>query len=133
MKRRRFLFVALLIVMVVLSLGVCLLPPRTAITRDNAERIRLGMTLADVEEILGGPERDETTGPTERDPNFDGPEFNQEYLAGKPDPSMYAWQADRVAILVLIGPDNRVVDFAIRLSRRTQETMLDMLRRWLRL
>jgi hypothetical protein len=32
-----------------------LLWPRTAITRENADRIQEGMTLANVEAILGGP------------------------------------------------------------------------------
>jgi hypothetical protein len=36
--------------------------PRTAITRANAAKIQLGMTLAEVEAILGGPPRDETGG-----------------------------------------------------------------------
>jgi hypothetical protein len=36
--------------------------PRTAITRENYERIHVGMTRAEVEAILGGPARDETGG-----------------------------------------------------------------------
>jgi hypothetical protein len=40
-----------------------LLWPRTAITRENAAMIRPGMTRGEVEAILGGPPRDETTGP----------------------------------------------------------------------
>jgi len=37
--------------------------PRTAITPENYERIELGITQMEVEEILGGPARDEATGP----------------------------------------------------------------------
>jgi hypothetical protein len=43
-----------------LAFGVWLLWPRTAITRENAAKILPGMTLAEVEAILGGPARDET-------------------------------------------------------------------------
>src|SRR4051812_40868610 len=39
-----------------------LLWPRTAITADNAAKVREGMTLAEVEALLG-PARDESTGP----------------------------------------------------------------------
>ena len=38
-------------------------PVQTAINRTNCERIEIGMTLAEVEAILGGPMRDESTGP----------------------------------------------------------------------
>jgi hypothetical protein len=44
---------------VALAVGLWWVWPRTAITRENAERIREGMTLAEVEAILGGPARDE--------------------------------------------------------------------------
>ena len=36
--------------------------PRSKINRSNYDRITTGMTLQEVEEILGGPERDETEG-----------------------------------------------------------------------
>jgi hypothetical protein len=42
--------------------AVWLLWPRTAITRENAEKVQLGMTLAEVEAILGGPARDQAGG-----------------------------------------------------------------------
>jgi outer membrane protein assembly factor BamE (lipoprotein component of BamABCDE complex) len=62
MTRRRLLLFALIAVAVVLAVGVWLLWPRTAITRENAAKIQAGMTLAEVEAILGGPARDEMTG-----------------------------------------------------------------------
>src|SRR5260370_30931418 len=45
-----------------LGLGGWLLWPRTAITPENAAKIREGMTLLEVEAILGGPGRNESTG-----------------------------------------------------------------------
>jgi hypothetical protein len=130
-RPRRILFFSLAAVGLA---GVAwLLWPRTAITRENVAKVELGMTLPEVVAILGGPARDETTGPTERDPDVDGPEIDPDYLNGQPDPSAYTWQSDRVAILVLFGSDDRVEDFGVRQSRRTRESLLDMLRRWLRL
>jgi hypothetical protein len=59
-RPRRFLFLSLAAVVAVLAVGLWLLWPGTAITRENAERIEEGMTLADVEAILGGPARNES-------------------------------------------------------------------------
>jgi hypothetical protein len=54
MTRRLLLFA--LPIAVVLALAIAWgLWPRTAITAENATRIQPGMTLAEVEEILGGP------------------------------------------------------------------------------
>ena len=65
MGRRRVLLLGSAAVVVVgLAIGVWTLWPRTAITEENAAKLRPGMTLAEVEAILGGPARIETTGPT---------------------------------------------------------------------
>ena len=56
MPRRRLILVATLL----LAAGVWLArPASTQITMENASRIKEGMTLAEVEAILGGPARDE--------------------------------------------------------------------------
>jgi hypothetical protein len=61
--RCRLLLPALLAVLVALLLTFWLLWPRpSAITPENALSLRSGMTLAEVEAILGGPARDETGG-----------------------------------------------------------------------
>ena len=63
MLRRRILIGILILATVVVAgyglLWWCFAPPASAINRANAMRIKVGMTLADVEGILGGPERDE--------------------------------------------------------------------------
>jgi hypothetical protein len=64
-RSRRFLFLSLAAIAVGVAVGMWLLWPRTVITPDNASRIRQGITIAEVEAILGGPERDESTGPLE--------------------------------------------------------------------
>jgi hypothetical protein len=58
--RRRLLILAVAGTVVMLAVGAWLFWPRTAITRENAAKIQRGMTLAEVEAILGGPARDET-------------------------------------------------------------------------
>src|SRR5437868_999234 len=63
MTRRRLLLLALPVALVLLGVGAWVLWPRTAITVENGDRIREGMTRAEVESILGGPERIEATGP----------------------------------------------------------------------
>jgi hypothetical protein len=65
-SRRRLLLLAVVGV-AALALGGWLLWPRTAITRDNAERIQVGMNLAEVEAILGGPARDQRRAVVEYD------------------------------------------------------------------
>jgi hypothetical protein len=47
--------------LVVAGAALYLLWPRSAINRENFEKVQVGMTLAEVEAILGGPERDESS------------------------------------------------------------------------
>jgi hypothetical protein len=58
-RTRRLLLFAVPAGLAVALIAAWLLWPRTAITRENAEKIQVGMTLAEVEAILGGPARDD--------------------------------------------------------------------------
>jgi hypothetical protein len=62
--RRRVLMLAFPAAVVLLAVVVWLfwLQPPSAITRENAAKIKDGMRLAEVEAILGGPARDDRTG-----------------------------------------------------------------------
>ena len=130
--------------------GGWLLWPRPSITRENAAKIGIGMTLGEVEALLGGPERIETTGPLEGDADDngdDGPDAerlaSERFLVAlthttrsrrsRMGSSRRTWGSDRVAIFVVFDADERVIDFAARPLRRAPESPLDMLRRWLRL
>jgi hypothetical protein len=68
MPRRQLLLVAIA-ALVLVGVGLLLVwrlwpaQPTTAITRQNATMIREGMTLAEVESLLSGPQRDDSTGP----------------------------------------------------------------------
>lgn len=68
-RHRRFLVLSFAAVVLGLVVGVWLLLPRTAITRENAYCIEPGMTLEQVQLVMGGPPRDESTGPLV----FEGP------------------------------------------------------------
>jgi hypothetical protein len=59
-RRRQFLFFLLAAVVVGLA-ATWLFWPRTAISDETAAKIKVGMTVAEVEEILGGPQGDYTT------------------------------------------------------------------------
>jgi SmpA / OmlA family len=55
----RLLLIAIPVAAASIAVGAWLMWPRTVITPENAARIQPGMTVAEVEAILGGPARDE--------------------------------------------------------------------------
>src|SRR5438270_777500 len=110
MKRRpRRLFVVLgLLACGPLVAGVAwLLWPSTAITQENAATIRERMTLAEVEAILGGPARDETTGPVEV-----GFLAHKRYATAIPL-HRHEWQSDEVLVAVECDAEGKVWSCAI--------------------
>jgi hypothetical protein len=138
MTRRRMLLFGLLATVTGIGLGAWMLSPRppSTITRVSAAKITEGMTLAEVEAILGGPERDDTTGPVVSD--FVGPDGMDQYeerLAQfRSVHSPRVWSSDHVWVLVQIDADGRVAwCISYHQRRQMQESPLDTLRRWLRL
>jgi hypothetical protein len=135
-RRRRFLFLSLAAAVVALAIGVWLLWPRTAITWENYERIQIGMTLAEVEVILGGPARDESTGPlVPASPDVDDSQvdlfpvsYNWRVLVrSRP----MCWTSDRLMARVDFDDAGRVAGMDHLAVRRADEGILDRLRRWL--
>jgi hypothetical protein len=61
--RHRILFLSIGTVVAGIIVTAWLLWPPTVITAENAGRIGIGMTLAEVESALGGAPRDESSGP----------------------------------------------------------------------
>jgi hypothetical protein len=97
--RRRLLVFGLLATLIGLGVGGWLLWPKsTAITRESAAKIQKGMTLAEVEAILGGPARDDTTGLIEND--FDDKSWNVRFGVFKPCNDYQTWESDFVFIWV---------------------------------
>jgi len=122
------------VVVVGLAIGVWTLWPRTAITEENAAKLRPGMTLAEVEAILGGPARIETTGPTRAEVDMDEQRrFDRFMLRQDSERRVVSWHSDTVATYALCGPEGHLIEvFACRVHR-APESFLDVFRRYLRL
>ncbi len=151
-RSRRLLLLAVVAVAMALASGTWLLWPRTAITRENAAKIKEGMTLAEVEAILGGPARHDTTDSFCINPaDFEGPinfdfrsghEYGRGYLIlalpTQMDGEVIGWQRGwvsvrgRALVVVRFNRGNRVVEVLYG-PVSPGESLLDMLRRWLRL
>jgi hypothetical protein len=114
---------ALLLVSVVASI---VLWPRTAITRENALKIRVSMTLQEVEELLGGPARDETN---------DGlglmtiDIYTPRPRAGRA--STHRWQTWARMVEVDLDGDNVVVSYLSGYPSDHDLSLVDKARRWL--
>jgi hypothetical protein len=135
-RPRRLLLFAVVAGVVGLAAGLWLLRP-TAIKFENALKIRKGMTLGEVETLLGGPARDETTGPVVQQDAWDAPPgwlvLSKRRPAEWPQPEPRYWRSDRLTIATWFDDKDRVVVHAVLIMRRADESPLDMIRRWLRL
>jgi hypothetical protein len=123
---RRLLLLGLAAVLVLLGVGVLALwPRRPAITRANAEKIQMGMTLAEVEELLGGPARNESNMPD----NFINDAFEFHDCARPFEDKR--WASPAYVVIVEFDDSGRVTGHFI--FDFHGESLLDRLRRWLRL
>jgi hypothetical protein len=108
--QRRKLLVALAVSAVVVAVGLFVLWPRTdRITRENYERIKEGMSRAEVESLLGAP-GDYRTGPV----GYQTAEYKA--AVGRP-PSISLrgtkpalWLGDHALVEVAFGQDGRALD-----------------------
>ena len=126
--RRRVLVFGLLAGLLALSGGVWLLWPRPGITRANAAKIKVGMTLPEVEAILGGPARCEATGEVVVEGEAVVERNAYPRLAFR---DARTWQSNTVEIWVTFDADERVADIDPIPLRH--ESALELVRRWLRL
>jgi hypothetical protein len=137
------LILSLVAVVVVLSVGVWLLWPCTAITRANAAKIQNGMTRVEVLTLLGGPPRDESTGPLGLDhpEEADSDPMHQARLRQWIDCTLRAdfepdggprgkWQSNQVVIYIWWDVAGNVESCDVFPMRRAPESPLAMLRRW---
>src|SRR4051812_12875345 len=107
-RSRRLLLFSVPAALVAGLLAAWLLWPRTAITRENAERVQVGMTRAEVEAILGGPARDDSTGLTHLDirtPDAAEHRRVEEQMAERmlevaAGGTVWGWTSDRVTVHV---------------------------------
>jgi hypothetical protein len=125
-RRRRLLVLAVLGAAVALAGGAWLLWPRpaitTAITLENAAKIQQGMTLAEVEAILGGPPRNETEAV--------GIVVNFPEGFGGFEPGALLWNSDTTICAVLFDRNGRVISHNA-FAAHPYESTFDRLRRWL--
>jgi hypothetical protein len=92
--RRRTLLVVLAALAVVVAVAVVVLwPQQDRIKRENYERIQRGMSLAEVEAILGPP-GDCRTRPTIYVPHIFAPPRLADRLASEPDVDIKKWEGD---------------------------------------
>jgi hypothetical protein len=138
MTRRRLLLFGLPAALLLLGVSSWLLWPRpTAITREHAAKIQKGMTLADVEELLGGPARNESDMPD----NF----INDAFVTADTDEMKMArlrpgarpfenkrWASPGFVVLVDFDDSGRVIRHS-NCAFEVDKSLLDKLRRWLRL
>jgi hypothetical protein len=139
-RTRRLLLFGLFAGLVVALVAAWLLWPRTAITRENAAKIQKGMTLAEVETILGGRARNEATGTLSVDvADADPAEMSQRRLRARALAGAWngqgaaVWQSDSVIIWVEFDEAEQVARAHSVPLRREPDSICVMLRRWLRL
>jgi hypothetical protein len=137
MTRRRLILLSLCCLLAGVAVWVAW-PRSSDISAVNAARIEPGMTIIEVEGILGGPARDESTGPlatADSDNDAAGQvdllliRTMQESGWGRPLPA--TWVSDSVVIQIEFV-DGRAGVPQVFLVRRVRETPWKMLRRWLK-
>lgn len=125
----------LLCVIVVAATGVLVavwLRPEPVASQARCERVRLGMTQAEVEVLLGGPPGEYQTGPVHycldsivrcktvhRPGSWPGEQFYRQEL----------WESDHGGLTVYFGEENEVVGYEYMPS--SDLALLDKFRRWL--
>jgi hypothetical protein len=119
MTRRRLLVFSLIATLVGLGVGAwALWPQRTAITRENAAKIQKGMTLAEVEAILGGTARHEL------------PPGSLVTTIGAVVPDAW-WQSEDAVVWLNLDSDGRVAEVHC-VDGPSDVDPLSILPRWLR-
>ena len=121
-RRNRLVVLALPVALVLLAAGAWLIwPTPSAISLEHAAEIRAGMTVAQVEAILGGPPRDEAP---------QSAEMRRIFQSVRPD---LEWSSDQVSVWVYLDADGRVKEsHAIPAPPGSRDAMA-LLRRWLRM
>jgi hypothetical protein len=131
-RRRRLLLLGLPAALMVALLAAWLLWPRTAITRANAARVENGMTLVEVEAILGGPARDESSGELQPDGGWqEVRRLMVMEMIRSDDPQYRLWKSNTLLIGVHLAADGRVYSTESVPVQRVHESPFDRLRRWI--
>jgi hypothetical protein len=130
-RTRRLLLLWLTAATVAGLVTAWLLWPRPAITRENAAKIQVGMTSAEVEAILGGPPRNEFFDWAREDtePPKPGTWIRDERVSDTPE--LKEWHSQYVYVVVRWDDDGRVRSCQVTPMRPAHPGVFLMLRRWL--
>jgi hypothetical protein len=133
-KAKWVLAVATFLCLLACGAAYVALLPRSQISRDNAAKVEVGMDLATVEAILGGPPRADYDGELMADNSADedvvikgdiGPSTPPEGGLGR----VRYWASDTVTVAVRTDGNERIACVVVRAVRPLP--VLTRLRRWL--
>jgi hypothetical protein len=112
MAKKRLLLIAGLLASIacMVLVALALLPPRAGVTKEKFDRIEIGMTVVEVETILGGT----------------GQPFHG--FANKKHLETFVWPDDDGSLAFIDVSENLVTD---KKWQPSPEKILDKLRRWL--
>ncbi len=128
MSSRRLLMFAVLVVLVLLGVSAWALWPheQSAITRANVEKIQVGMSLAEVQTILGGPPRLEASLERRFGWNLD---VQQPPAGAEITVATHTWVGQHAKVEVGVNGDGRVISLATRHPADDDGSLFDSLRR----
>jgi hypothetical protein len=141
--KRKLKWTAVVLAVLLLGFGAAIfLWPRDRITAESWEKIRIGMTSAEVEEILGGPGNDfkEAEDLYNRVVTKSGKEpLDLDSLRYEPDKQfaeeetkvMRVWVGREAVIGIVFDPENCVKKKAFQRGRLAEPNLIDRLRDWL--
>jgi SmpA / OmlA family len=128
-RRRVLLLVPVAVAVALIAAGWLLWPRPSAITEENARKIKEGMTRTDVEAILGGSARDDTGGTGQSVYFCTAPD---DVLLKRAALPFVEWIGPTCAIAVEFEGDN-VVSVQAGVTRHRDASVIQRVRRWLRL
>jgi hypothetical protein len=133
--RRRLLLFGMLAGLLVLGAGVWLFWPRPGITRENAAKIQPGMTIWQVEHLLGGPARDESTDQLNIDITLKDAileHLEQPRLEFDPEWDWLEWKSNTVRLELGFTLDGRVAFHVVLplCPAVPDDKFIDRVRRW---
>jgi len=139
MTTKRKLVVLGVIMVTAAVIAYAVLSARSAINAENAAKIQVGMDLATVEALLGGPARDESTGRLTTDETQNDAEgvfavkMWRVYMSADMSQRAQYWSSDEFIVHVDFNELGLVVHVETLRVRRVAEWPWAKLRRWLRL
>jgi hypothetical protein len=132
--RRRLIWLALLGCLLVAGITAYCLTPSTAITRAHAAQIKPGMARAEVEVILGGPARDDSTGlvtiDVEQHASVQQAMMVESLMVLKAATPRMIWRSNQVIFWARFDDAECVEDCGSFPVRPDRESVFDMMRRW---